>query len=65
MITELQGHSILLTREAIYKEDMIVDLTREDVKAYIQEVCEDGLLNENETNENLLADIKKYGLISV
>ena len=47
-----------------YKGDMSGDLTREDVKAYIQEVCEAGLLNENETNENLLADIKKYGLIS-
>lgn len=51
-----------MIKEVLDNKQMNVELSKECVKSYIKEVCDAGLLNEENVNEHLLADIKKYGL---
>lgn len=58
------GNIISMTKHVLNDEQLIIELSRENVKAYIKEVCDAGLINKEKTNDNLLADIEKYGLIA-
>ena len=53
-----------MAKHVLNDEHLIIELSRENVKAYIKEVCDAGLINIEKTNDNLLADIEKYGLIA-
>ena len=59
------GCILNMIKEVLDNEQMNIELSKECVKSYIKEVCDAGLLNEEKTDEHLLADIKKYGLYSV
>lgn len=58
------GNIISMTKHILNDEQLIIELSRENVKAYIKEVCDAGLINIEKTNDNLLADIEKYRLIA-
>ena len=53
-----------MVQEALNKDEMIIDLSRENVKTQIKEVCDAGLIDLHNINDDLLADIKKYGLLT-
>lgn len=57
------GSIISMTREALNMDQMVIDLTRENVKSYIKEVCDAGLVDPEKINDSLLSDMKKYGLL--
>ncbi len=57
------GSIISMTKEALGKEKMVIDLSRDTVKEHIKEVCDAGLIDTEQIHESLLADIKKYGLL--
>ncbi|WP_406043184.1 hypothetical protein [Succinimonas sp.] len=57
------GSVISMTKEALGKENMVIDLSRDAVKEHIKEVCDAGLINTEQIHESLLADIRKYGLL--
>lgn len=58
------GNIISMTKDALNQKHLIVELSREDVKSYIREVCDAGLIDQEKIHDSLLADIKKYGLIA-
>ena len=56
------GQIIRLIKDVNTREELIPVLGKEDVKAFIREVYKAGLLNTEQINEHLMADIEKYGL---
>ena len=57
------GQILSLIKQVINNKDMIPELSRNQVKEYIREVCASNLLDEQKVNESLLSDIKKCNLM--
>ncbi len=56
------GQIIRLIKDVNKRTELTPVFGKDEVKAFIRDVCKAGLLNANQIDEHLMSDIEKYGL---